>query len=64
MADDDKRIHIQKALKLIYDAIDCNKDGEISPLEFANYFKSLNIDEKDAFYACKLKLISTFLSQI
>ncbi len=54
MADDDKRIHLQKALKLIYDAIDCNKDGEISPLEFANYFKSLNINEKDAFYACKL----------
>ena len=54
MADDDKQIQLQKALKLIYDAIDCNKDGEISPSEFANYFRSLNInDEKEAFYACK-----------
>ena len=41
-------------MKLIYAAIDCNKDGSISPEEFANYFKSLNIrDERAAFFAFK-----------
>lgn len=50
LADEAKRTSLRDALPLIYDAIDSNKDGSISKEEFANYFKSLNINDNQTAY--------------
>ena len=45
MADQQKRAAISATLPIIFDAIDVDHDGGISSKEFANYFKSLGLQD-------------------
>ena len=45
MGDATKSVTLRDTIPLVFDSIDCNKDGTISKDEFANYFKSLNITD-------------------
>ena len=46
MNDVTKKKNWQEIIPLIFEAIDADKDGNISHDEFNNYFKSLNINDK------------------
>lgn len=46
LGDETKRATIRETLPLIFDAIDSDRDENVSRIEFANYFKSLNIKDQ------------------
>ncbi len=47
MTDEAKRSAINATLPIIFDAIDANQDDGVSADEFANYFQSMGVDDKE-----------------
>ncbi len=54
-----KRAQLKSTISLIFDAIDTDKSGEISRDEFANYFKSINVDDSQVIHSAFVAMDSS-----